>query len=148
MAGERITAVKKSSLDGLAEGWGAECFAIVRQASYDDMRAIDEIDPLKEQGKAVELQEKIVTEHFISGKIKVWNTNGEQELVEMTREDATASIAVCDKLYADIIGLDLDPKDIKAAALAAEKQSEDVVSTETSSSMGKLPDSPEPPSES
>lgn len=130
----RYAAVKRSSLAGLSEEWGEECYAYVRPATYEDNMIVNETDfSTMKQRDQVALQTKMVKEHFISGKIKIFNGN-EFELVDMTEEDIDASIAVNDKLYADIMGFDLDPKDLRKVAMESALPSSVESSTETTSS--------------
>ena len=140
---ERITAVKKSSLADLSEGWGDECYAIVRPAKYEDMLALDAVKA-ETPAAQVAYQHKVVADHFITGKIKVWTANGEQELVDMTSDDVDCSVAVLDKLFADIIGFDVDPKDLRVAAAHGRMLPPKEKSTATPSSTDAPRDSPEP----
>lgn len=141
---KRYAAVKKSSLAGLSEEWGDECYAYVQPATYEDNIAMDESDFSKmKQREQVEWQTKMVKDHFISGKIKTFN-GIEFELVEMTLGDIDASIAVNDKLFADIMGFDLDPKDLRKAAKESALLMNELVTTETTSSEESAK---EPPTE-
>lgn len=128
---ERITAVKKSSLAGLAEGWGDECFAIVRPAQYTDMIALDSLDASDKVATA-QYQIKFVRDRFIAGKIKVWTPDG-QELVDMTVDDVECSTEVLDKLYADIMGF-ADPKALREVVAHEMQRKASEPSTEMSSS--------------
>jgi hypothetical protein len=131
---QRITAVKKSSLAGLSEGWGDECYAILRPTQYDDLVALDELQA-KGQKDQVTFQTDLARSHFVTGKIKTWNVEtGEQELVTMTADDVDCSVEVLDRLFADIIGIDVDPKDMRAAVAQELKQQHDAAATGTPSS--------------
>jgi hypothetical protein len=136
---ERITAVKKSSLAGLSEGWGDECYAIVRPATYSDMIALDGIDRT-DKSAAAHFQRELVRAHFVTGKIKLWSDKG-QELVDMTVDDVDCSVAVLDKLFADIIGIDVDPKDLREAVAQGLMQESNGNSTGTQSSTEASPES-------
>lgn len=131
---KRYASVKKSSLAGLSEEWDESCFAYVQPATYDDQfpltdGSIQKLTP-KEQ---VEWQTEVVKSHFVSGKIKVFN--GEAfELADMKEEDVTVSVAVLDKLYADIMGFELDPKDLRKAAMESALLTTNESNTETTSS--------------
>lgn len=131
---KRYVAVKKSSLAGLSEQWDDDCFAYVQPATYADNVALGEMDFSKmKQSEQVQWQTKWVKDHFISGKIKVFNGT-EFELVDMALEDIDASVAVNDKLYADIMGFDLDPKDLRKAARESALPTNEPSTTETTSS--------------
>src|SRR5947209_7601295 len=99
---ERITAVKKSSLAGLSEGWGDECYAMVRPATYPDMIALESLDP-SDKAAIAKYQSEFVRERFLGGRIKIWTSSG-QQLVDMTVDDVDSSTEVLDKIYADIMG--------------------------------------------
>jgi hypothetical protein len=131
---DRITAVKKSSLAGLSEGWGEECYAIVRPARYADMIALDGLDPT-DKTAAAEHQRDLVRKHFVAGKIKVWTDDGKQELLDMTVDDVECSVEVMDKLFADIIGIDVDPKDLREAVAQGLTQESNGNNTGTPSSI-------------
>lgn len=131
---KRYAAVKKSSLAGLSEEWGDDCYAYVQPATYEDNIAVADADFTKmAQREQVDWQTKMVKAHFISGKIKVFNGT-DFELTEMTVDDVTASVAVLDKLYADIMGFDLDPKDLRKAAKESALPLTTEINTETMSS--------------
>lgn len=141
---KRYVAVKKSSLAGLSEEWGDDCFAYVQPATYADNLALGELDFSKmKQSEQVQWQTKMVKDHFISGKIKVFN-GAEFELTDMTLEDIDASTAVNDKLYADIMGFDLDPKDLRKAARESALLTSEPSTTETTSSEASYPESQTP----
>lgn len=131
---KRYASVKKSSLAGLSEEWDESCYAYVVPATYEDHYpltdgTVSELSP-KEQ---VEWQKNVVKSHFVSGKIKVFN--GEAfELADMQKEDVAVSVAVLDKLYADIMGFDLDPKDLRKAVRESALLTIDENNTETTSS--------------
>lgn len=140
---KRYAAVKKSSLAGLSEEWGDECYAYVRPATYEDNMALTETDFSKmDQREQVAWQTKMVKGHFISGKIKAFD-GAEFVLVDMTPEDIDANIALNDKLYADIMGFDLDPKDIRKAARESALPTNAESSTEITSSSDSETTSPE-----
>lgn len=131
----RITATKKSSLAGLSEGWGDECFAIVTPATYMDQVELDELDlPKLPQKKQVDVQFDVIRKHFVSGKIKVLNASGEYEMADMEVDDAFASIEIADKIYADIMGFDLDPKDLREVVAQQQEPQRSDQSTATPSS--------------
>jgi hypothetical protein len=124
----RLSLGKKVSLEGLAEGWGEDCFVIVRPANYDDMLAVDEIDPSSSKSEQVRFQIDFVKDHFVSGKVLV-----DGQLEDMEPDDISESIALADRLFLAIIGSDLDPKDARAVAAAAAEQHSEGKPTETPS---------------
>ncbi|WOI85997.1 hypothetical protein [Rhodococcus qingshengii] len=136
---KRITSIKKSSLAGLSHEWDDECYAYITPATYEDTLKVTEgnIASLSER-EQVEYQLNTIKEHFVSGKIKAFN--GEDfALTDMTVDDAVASVGIADKLYSDIMGFDLDPKDIRRAAMRNALQTPSESNTETSSSEDSQP---------
>lgn len=131
---KRYASVKKVSLAGLSEQWDEDCFAYVVPATYEDNKATMDRDfsSMTPQDQ-VDYQLKFVRDRFISGKIRTFD-GAEFALVDMTPEDTGASIAINDHLYAEIMGLDLDPKAIRKEAQADSLQTTSESSTETSSS--------------
>lgn len=132
----RITATKRSSLEGLAEGWGPECFALVAPATYADQLAIDDLNlTTKTPKEQIDAQNDVVRAHFIGGKVNLFDpATGEYTLVSMEVEDCFASVAITDRIYADIMGFELDPKDIRRAVAENALLPTSSESTETPSS--------------
>lgn len=137
MATKRYPVVKRVNLAGFSEEWDETCYAMIAPATYEDRKALINSGIKDSDTEALlEWQLKVVTEHFISGKIKVFDGEAFSP-VDMTVEDAVASIDLADYLYSEIMGLGLDPKDIRAVAQRATLQSIDPKPTETSSSTNK-----------
>lgn len=108
----RLGIAKRVSLEGVAEGWTDACYALINPSDYLDSiqikkQQIDETD----EDKAVEFMIDFIKQHFVSGKIMVYNDNDELELADMVAEDAGASIQITDRLFTSITGVANDPKD-------------------------------------
>lgn len=128
--------VKRSSLEGLAEGWDDTCYALVKPATYEDRQKFREL--LDKDGDSIDYQRQLVEAGFVSGKLKKYNTDtGELELVDMTKEDLDINL-VNDRLALDIMGFDLDPKE-----WAAQVASTVPPSTDSSTEMPSSTDSHE-----
>jgi hypothetical protein len=139
---KRYVGVKKSSLEGLGEEWGAECYAYYVPANYEDNMAVLDMDTnTMSKQEQVKFQIEFVRAHFVSGKIKVFDGQS-FELIDMRLDDATATVGIADRLYADIMGFDLDPKELRKAAGEASLQNSDVESIETISSEDSVAESP------
>lgn len=129
-------AVTRSNLAGLAEQWDDECYALVRLATYEDHVRVEEANASHKGREGLEFQREFVREMYVSGKAKAFK-DGEFVLIDLTAADAASIPSVCDKLYMDIMGIDLDPKalaSLKMEAVRAEMQSSDNEPTETRSS--------------
>lgn len=135
-ASKRLVGVKRVSLEGLAEGWGSECYALYMPATYQDNLALQDLDPTTmSQKQQVEYQLELVRRKFVSGKIQAYNLDtGELELADMTADDAVATVGIADAIYGAIIGFELDPKDIRKEAVASALQATYETPTETISS--------------
>lgn len=135
--------VKRVSLEGIFDGWDSECFALVRPASVQDKsdfrKAARAVADSIANGKAgdgdieSDMQQKMVDDHFVSGKVKGLNDSGEYELVDLAIDDLQLA-EVSDHLYMKLLGIDLDPKDIAAVAAENLKLSGDEKPSETPSS--------------
>lgn len=126
------TIVKRSSLEGLAEGWDESCYAYVKPATYEDRKKFLALldDP---DADSMGYQRDLVKRSFVSGKVKQLNTEtGEFELVDLTAEDLEINL-VNDRLALDIMGFDLDPKEL-AAQLSENVPPSATSNTETPSS--------------
>lgn len=128
--------IKRASLDGLLEGFDSECFAYVKPATVQDkmefrqaIKAIqDSTDDIED-----EWQQKFVDDHFVSGKVKALSPEGEFELVDMTTDHLDIS-DISDQLFLTIMGIDIDPKALSAAAARNSTQQPSENSTATPSS--------------
>lgn len=126
--------VKKVSLEGLSEGWDESCYAYVVPSSYLDQKELAEakletLSPTEQ----VEYQLKYVHDRFVSGKIRAFDGKDFVD-IDMTAAHTAVSVEVTDRLYAEIMGLGLDPKDIRKVVQGNALQSDESTPTETSSS--------------
>lgn len=116
-ATRKLALVKRVGLADLSEGW-EDCYALVRPATYHeylDFMALDLKD--KKPQEKMEAEFDVVTSHFVSGKVKVYVEGSvEPHLVDMTAEDIKVSIPLANKLFSEILGFKLDPKDSDKAA--------------------------------
>jgi len=127
----RIIITKRISLAGLAEGWD-DCYAIVAPATYQDYDALTQLDFTKlTQNDLIKIQMDIVKDHLLTGEIKEY---GKETLSKLLPDDVYSSLDLTNRLYAEIMGIKLDPKGSSAAAESAPKQPSLEGTTETSSS--------------
>lgn len=130
--------VKRVELAGFSEQWDESCYAYVVPTNYHDQLAtitnkISELPP-KEQ---IQAQLDFVKEHFVSGRIKVFD--GEVfKLVKMEPEHTGATVDLTDYLYSEIMGLGIDPKELRRAAT-----SKTSTKTDTKPSTTPLPETPD-----
>lgn len=124
-----VLAVKRVSLEGVAEGWDEECYALVQMMTVEDRKVYKRAYKMTD-AKAEAYQTKVVAEKFVSGQVKEFDPETKEfALVEMTAEHlGIAEVEDC--LFAGIVGLDISPKALKemistiqASESATEKQS-------------------------
>ena len=128
------TIVKRVSLDGLLEGFDADCYAYVKPATVADKREFREaIQAQKSDDLGDEWQQKFVTDHFVRGTIKLLDDSGEFKPADMTTDHLDIA-AISDRLLLDIMGIDLDPKGLSAAAAQNSEPQPNEASTATPSS--------------
>jgi hypothetical protein len=139
---KRITSIKKVSLAGLSHEWDESCYAYVIPANYEDNMEVNElITAKKNEREQIDYQTSFVKCHFVSGKIKAFN-GADFELTDMTEEDTVASVAIADRLYSEIMGFDLDPKDLRKAVIENALQTKSESNTATTSSEDSQSASP------
>jgi hypothetical protein len=127
--GRQLALAKRVSLDGIARGWGDECYAMMLPASYTDMLQADQLDE-KTKEQQVQFQISFLKDHFVSGKIRLI---GEDQPVDMEADDVGASIALTDRLFLGCLGDDVDPKGPGPVAGATVEPQPDEKPTETPS---------------
>lgn len=107
----RLAITKRVSLDGIADGWESDCYALVTPASYAEYL---EFVKLSTEGKSnaelLQYELDFVNKHFVSGQGKFLEDDGSTTLGNLTTEDVAESKELADKLFAEIVGVNLDPK--------------------------------------
>jgi hypothetical protein len=107
----RLAITKRVSLEGIAEGWGSECYALVTPASYAEYIEFAGLsDAGKTNAELLQFQLDFVKKHLAGGKVNVLNDKGETVLDNIESEDIDASKDLADKLFTEIVGVNLDPK--------------------------------------
>lgn len=125
----RLAITKRISLEGIAEGWGSECYALVSPASYGEYI---EFAGLSDEGKTnaelLQFQLDFVKKHLVSGKVNILNDDDVPVLDKLLPEDIDASKDLADKLFTEIVGVNLDPK---ASSTTTETSSTNAASSST-----------------
>lgn len=130
---KRYAAVKKVNLEGFSEEWDASCYAYVAPATYDDNQALaDKAFAAKSDADKLQHQKDFVKSHFISGRIKIFDGDSFVDDA-MTVDDVFASVEITDYLYSEMMGLGIDPKDIRKVAMPDTLPTNATASTETTS---------------
>ena len=111
-----VALTKKISLAEFSEDW-EDCYVIVRPATKAEALEFSKTD-VKNMTPEQQLakQMKIIDDHFVSGKLKILGGSGTPELVDMEASDVEASMPMANKIFFDILGVTLDPKDLTNAA--------------------------------
>lgn len=112
----QIAITKRVSLSDLSEGW-EECYALVRPATYQEYREFADVtlDGLRPP-EVMKLEMDIVMDHFISGRILVFDADGKSNLEDMQPEDVEQSLPLAGKLFFEILGVKPNPKGSAPAA--------------------------------
>lgn len=134
MNDNKVAALRRCSLSGVHEGWGDDCYALVKPANYDDMIEIDNLRADKSGDEQTRWQIDFIQKKFYSGKIMKFDDKGDIVLADMTKDDVNCSTTVADKLFMSIIGVDIDPKALRSVAANVSAPTPSVENTETSSS--------------
>jgi hypothetical protein len=135
---KKYASVKRVSLAGLSEAWDDSCFAYVVPCNFKQRLASMELEKDEyTDDQRLDFQTKLVTEHFVSGRIKMFNGSDFEE-ADLTAEIAIEIPDVSNKLALFVLGYDVDPKDISAALLKSESPTNDEKATETPSSEDSL----------
>lgn len=110
----RLAIAKRISLKGVAEGWSDDCYVLIQPLTYGENKELKNTntDGLDDE-KATEIMIGVIKRNFVSGKVMLYNDNGEAELSDAEADDienlpATALF----NIFADITGASIDPKDI------------------------------------
>ena len=108
----RLAVTKKVSLSDIAEGWD-DCYAIVTKADYATFQLMrnTEVETMS-QSEQMKLELQVITDHFVAGKVRILGQSGESVLADMELSDVEGSIELINKLYLEIMGVTLDPKDL------------------------------------
>jgi hypothetical protein len=103
---------KRVSLEGIYEGWTSDAYAIVQPASYEDKIQLNNyIDSKITSADALQYELDSVKKHLISGKIFVLDDTGALKLDDLAPSDLDDMVAVTQRLFIGMSGLDADPKD-------------------------------------
>jgi hypothetical protein len=109
----RLAITKRVSLADVSEGW-QDCYALIRPCSYQEYSGFADMDTTKMTvAEQIKYAMDFAASHFVSGKVKV---EGTDSLVDMTTADIYESTELSDLLFAEIVGLKLDPKATGTAA--------------------------------
>jgi hypothetical protein len=109
----RLAITKRVNLEGLDEGWGPDCYALVAPCSYQERLDLTELQTDdKAKAEVVKYQLDLVRKHFLSGKALFLNDSGEPELSDLTIDDIVESEPLIDLLFLAIMGVATNPKDL------------------------------------
>ncbi|WP_323512676.1 hypothetical protein [Subtercola sp. RTI3] len=102
------------SLADIADGWTDEAFALIRPATYGDRIELTEFtDSAPSRAAQLKYQLDFTKARVVSGKVFVLDDKGQLVLDDYQPGDLDASNELNDKLYLEINGITLDPKDLK-----------------------------------
>ncbi|SIS11321.1 hypothetical protein [Williamsia sterculiae] len=126
----RVVANKKIDLTGLYEGWGNDCYAVVRPCTTEEVKGFFTRAQAKDANGDV-LQDDLIREHFVSCRGLVVDDDGKESVGDLTVDDVVELPDLSDKIAAACIRSDLDPKALREAALSSMQSIGDEKSTAT-----------------
>lgn len=105
--------LKKTSLAGLAENWGEECFLLttpVTYSQYIELKAT-RLTVGNDEAKAIAMMLDFIKTHVAGGKVKIYNGT-DLEVVDVEQDDIDASsVEMINFVFASITGAQYsDPK--------------------------------------
>ena len=132
--GRRLALTKRVSLDGFADGWGSDCYAVVLQAGYAEYSDFLERDTTAmTKLEQMRFQFDFVKERLVGGKVIILDTDtSKQRLDDLQKDDIEGSLDLCNRLFAEIAGVKFDPKVGTTAQLNESEPDESESSTATS----------------
>ena len=127
--------VKRVPLEDVIGMQDENCYMLVTPVNYQE-RAENYAQDFSKMSdeESVQYQESWVRDRFVGGKFLALNDKGEFDLTDLTIEDVLSSVDLCDAAYYATLGVDVDPKAIRAAEALLKAQPTDAKDTETSSS--------------
>ena len=118
--------LKKTSLEGLAEGWGDECYVLTTPVTYGQLSELNKLKiDAADEAKGIEFMIKFIKEHIAGGKVKVLEGN-DLQVVDLEADDVDGfSIEMTNTVFASITGAQFsDPKVSAQEAQSTTLQSE------------------------
>lgn len=131
----RLGLIKRMSLEGVADGWGADCFMLYRPASIAKLKEFKTLKDNLSDEEGLDYMTQFVKDHLVRGRVMVLDDNG--DLVE--GDLSAAHVDECDAdtlsfMFSEMLGVTLDPKDLEKARSRAIEPSSGTASTGTPSS--------------
>lgn len=134
-----VMALKRVSLEGVAEGWDDECFALVQMMTVADRKIYKRANKMTD-AKAEAYQTKVVAEKFVSGQVKDYDPETKTFVLTDMVAEHLGIAEVEDCLFAGIVGLDISPKALKemiSTIQASESTTEMPLSTDSGETSPK-----------
>lgn len=134
MSERRVAILKKISLEGLADGWGADCFIMVQPASYKQFKEYTQTDVEKlDEAAGIDLITKMIKEQYVSGQIMIMGEDNKPVNAEAEVDDIDSlGVEMLNTIFTGIMGVNYDPKAIQTAADASKPSSNSDKSIENS----------------
>lgn len=108
----RLAITKRISLEGIADGWTAECFALVMPATYPEYIAISDAEETMKKTEVAAKNIEFVKAHIVSGRVMVLDDDGSLVLGDLLLDDVDSFTELANKLYLELMGVTADPKDL------------------------------------
>lgn len=125
MSERRVAILKKISLEGLADGWGADCFVMVQPASYKQFKEYTATDVEKlDEAQGIDLITKMIKAQYVSGQIMIIGDNGKPVNAPAEVGDIDSlGVEMLNTIFTGIMGVNYDPKAMPTAANASSPSS-------------------------
>lgn len=129
-----LALLHRFSLEGLAEGWTDECHLMYQAVKFAEVKALQELDKAKlDETAAVDHIIAFVQDHVAGGKVLKLAADGTTKLEEITKEEvAELPLDTITKVFQEMNGGKLDPKDTPSAAPSEPQQPTSEAATTTS----------------
>lgn len=118
MSERKVAILKKISLEGLADGWGSDCFIVVQPASYKQFKEYTQTDVEKlDEAAGIDLITKMIKEQYVSGQIMIIGDDGKPVNAPAEVDDIDSlGVEMLNTIFTGIMGVNYDPKATQTAA--------------------------------
>lgn len=142
----RVGIVKRVSLEGMSDGWGADCFVLVQGVGYDEFKRFKNLDTSKiDEEAGLDLMVDFIKQHFVNGFIMYIGEDGELFRDRVEAADVNAlDMSMIHKIFMEMTGQQYDPLDMRKVLAEASKQSTGTEPSTTSSSEAETPSNSQP----
>jgi hypothetical protein len=119
----RLAVTKRITLGGIGEGWTDEAYVLVIPATPADFDSIQDFDTVDHTPQEqIKFQNDFSRARILSGKVFTFDDNNNLVLDDYQPDDLEAMPDLANKIFLEINGITLDPKDIQILAAKFETE--------------------------